>query len=308
MRHLFYQLPNPLPDLRRGRVRLALAVLALMAFVVWVVSQSGVRTAGADEDVTVVRVSVPPPTDEATGEEVHREVVREVAKRLRLRLKASGLKHWEVDETQPPDLRVVVRGGVDRALVAGIVIPPGRMQLRPMRPAGRTWLRVSGALPADVELRQPNDSLASGDAYLWSKRRASLSGFLERVALVGADGFVFPDAGGWRSVALGPPTATERHIAAADLERSRNGQIFVRLDLGDALAGPRLDDGPARWGLVVDGELVAVFQRDFERSPGALNVLPPDHLNSEQARLLWARQIAARLAAPISVPLVEWHE
>lgn len=287
------------------------------ALVVGVVSLVGAHAA-ADEgkgvtfeltlvdDVDVVDKELPGLKDSKA-----REMTRMTAGRIEKRLEAAQFKHFEVVAERPRKIKIDVMGGVERDLVGGVVIPPGRLELRPVEAVGDLWLQHLPSLPTDVQMRQKSGSLYSHDAYLWSESRSRLAAALDSVEMDGVDLAPYPDReqGGWKSLALGPPLVTHSDVSDATVRRSKTGRPHVRVNFRRNVAIP---DGASRavdtWAVLVDGEVVTTFKHG-DKSFGESVTLPaPAHLSRGEASRKWAQQVAGRLAAYLPVTLMEYDE
>ena len=143
-------------------------------------------------------------------------------------------------------------------------------------------------------------------AYLWSKSRAKLRSFLADSDIDGVDLFVFPAHGGWRSLGLGAAVASRGDVSSASIHSGKTGEPYVRLELTHPPRTPQPSGaGPKHWAAVLDGEVVATFRRSRTGLPSTLNLTCPEHVSAKSARRSWARQVAGRLAAKMSIPLVE---
>lgn len=256
---------------------------------------------------------VPPETmkaDTTSGEmsgDTLKEITNEAAERIRKRLKAAEIKHWDVVTSGPNQIRVNVYSSYSRGQLASMLVPAGAMSIRPTIPVGDRWTELLSNLPEGVELRQPGDSMKAEAAFLWSRSRRTLESAIESVALPGLEVATYPYKGGWRTVAMGSPVATHRSVQSISIERGGSGDAYIRLNL-DAAAAPeqsaRRGVG-SQWAMVLDGEIVRLWRESGQRLDTSINIRPPSHLNSRDAKARWAQQVAGRLAAHIPVPLVE---
>lgn len=249
------------------------------------------------------------------------ELTQLVARSVRKRLKAAGIKDFSVKSSKSFIIQVRVRGSMTRSLIAGIVVPRGRFELRPVEPSGSRWVRALAHLPPGVELRQKEGSIDASEAYLWSANANTLRTaihFLQTNPLKGirpAQGAlkfaVYPDdRGGWRTLTLSEPIATHKDIASAAIDQGHSGESYVRLlfhnQLSDALDANGALSGDANlWAVLLDGEVVSVLSGRAHNLGNSLSIMAPDQLRTPQARQSWARQVAGRLAAYIPVPVIE---
>ncbi|MFP4597739.1 MAG: hypothetical protein ACLFVJ_05780 [Persicimonas sp.] len=283
-------------------------------WLVLVVASMFVSTgARAGSEATTVRVVVAASAESTTGdsgEQFQRakldQITKQVADRLDTRLDAAQIKHFTVEVKDARIIEVRARGDISASLLAGLVIPAGAFEFRPVEPVGDQWMRRLPGLPEGVELRQPEGSMVSTEAYLWSRNERTLRQVIEDADLDGFELAVYPADGGWRTVAMGAPAVTHRDIEAASIRQSKTGQSHVRLDFKRAISDSR-DSArvPGAWAAVVDGEIVTMWQRGDDRIGDALTLPAPSHLGSRSARLQWSRQVAGRLAAHIPVPMLE---
>lgn len=248
------------------------------------------------------------------------ELTQLTARSVRKRLKAAGIKDFSVTTPKAHEILVRVRGNASRAVLAGIVVPSGRLELRSVEEAGARWVRAAAHLPDGVELRQKEGSLDAAQAYLWSADaellRAALASLeanpLHKSVLI--DGArkieLYPAHGGWRTLVLSAPIATQQDVASAAIHQGKTGEPYVQLlfqkDLSDALESDRtLSMNANSWAVLLDGEVVSVLSSRAHNLGASLNIKPPEPLRTRQARQGWAQQVAGRLAAYIPVRLVE---
>lgn len=295
------------------RVRLVAAMTALcVALGALAASTSLAR--GADKKAAKLAVLVPVPESSGEGGEEYERARLEqrtelAAKRVRKRLETARVKHFSVEIDKPHTLRISAHGGISEGLLAGIVVPQGHFELRPVERIGQKWTRSTNALPEGVELRQIEGSVSPNDAYLWSASRRSLHRAMASASFDGVELFSYPAANGWRTLALGESVADHGDIGEASIQEGKTGEPYVRLQFDKAISTVHVSHRKRRqWAAVLDGEVVATFTRDDESFSGNLNLTAPDHLNSEPARRAWAQQVAGRLAAPIAVQIVELDE
>ncbi len=291
----------------RGGVAPIVAAAALLLAVVCLASFAHADGSGMARVKLIVADSVDTKSDDEAYERARLEEITKVAaKRLRKRLKAAQIKKYDVEIDHPGTLRVSAGGGVSHALLAGIVAPQGRFGLHPVEPVGERWTNVSASLPDRVELRQEKGSLSANEAYLWSKSRRKLSKTVGALELEGLEVKTYPADGGWRTFALGAPVATHEDVAHADIRPGKTGDVYVRLTFEHKVSAAHLTGRTRRtWAIVLDGEVVATFKRIDSKFGGSLTVSAPEHLQTKSARMQWAQQVAGRLAAFMSVPLVE---
>lgn len=283
-----------------------IATVALMAFA-WPLS------AAADDKGVTLELVIPPEkvdTEEAEqgfAADTLAEITTEAAERIRQRMRAAEIKHWDVVTSGRNHIRVSVYGRYSRGRLASILVPTGDMSIRPVLSVGDEWTERIARVPDGVELRQPDESMRADAAFLWSRSRRVLREVVQDVPLPGVDVDVYPYKGGWRTVALGTVVATHKSVRKASIERGGGGDAYVRLQL-DATSAPERTNRHSvgsRWALVLDGEVVRVWQEASDTLDTAINLRPPSHLGSKEARLIWSQQVAGRLAAYIPVPLVE---
>lgn len=287
---------------RWGRVAIAAAaVLLAVSF-----AQAGSKVAKVR---LVVADSVDSKTDDAEYQRARlAEITKEAAKRVRDRLQAAQLKQFSVDtdDKDPGSVHVSAHGGVSHALLAGIVAPQGHFELRPAEPVGRQWMKLSSSLPKGVEIRQEKGKLSASSAFLWSKSRAALAKAVAGVDMPGMEIELYPHDGGWRTFALGAPVASHEDVAKAKIRQGKTGDMYVRLRFSRDISAEHLAKRSRRtWAVVLDGEVVAAFQRMDTAFGSALSITPPKHLATKKSRRIWAQQVAGRLAAYMTVPLVE---
>ena len=266
----------------------------------------------ADEDGAVLTLVVPPDAvdvvegNEAFHADTLSNIAEEAAKRVRKRLDAAKVKHWDV-VVDGNRIRVSVYSSFSRQRLASILVPDGKMTIRPVLSAGDRWLSKTGSLPEGVRLEQPGNSMRADDAYLWATSRRQLSRVLEDHPLPGLELAMYPSKNGWRSVAMGAPVADEESVQRADFVHSSTGGYYVRVHLNAASAPEKSNryGGESRWAMLLDGEIVRVWRISGAQLDTTLHLSPPTHLSSKAARKMWCQQVAGRLAAQIPVPLVE---
>lgn len=248
------------------------------------------------------------------------EITQLTARSIRTRLKAAGVRDFSVTSTKSRTILVRVRGNIEREVIAGIVVPSGRLELRPVQPAGANWVRALADLPAGVELRQEKESLDAAHAYLWSADaetlRAALA-VLEKTSVKNVnpiDGALkfnlYPADGGWRALALSAPIATHQDVASASISQGKTGEPFVQVifqnNLSDAIrTNSTLSEDATSWAVLLDGEVVSLLNSRGHNLGSSLSIKAPAQLRTRQARQAWAKQVAGRLAAYIPVPLIE---
>lgn len=233
------------------------------------------------------------------------EVTDIVAKRVRKRLETAAIKQFTVTVDKPSTVHVSALGGVSHALLAGIVVPQGDFELRPAMPIGAHWTRHAGELPEGVEIHQEKGSFSAAEAYLWSQSRRTLTKAVEAVAPEGYLVKTYPADDGWRTLALGEPVATHDDVARARIRQGKMGERYVRVMFAHDVVAELPHRIRRTWAVVLDGEVVSAFGRADEDFGSAMSITAPDNLTSPEARRAWAQQVAGRLAAHISVPVVE---
>jgi|GEM_PF-6108029 len=268
--------------------------------------------------------SAPQPAQDVSADRFAAQKTAELtqlsARRIRERLKAAEIKDFSVTSSNSGAILVRVRGHVAREVITGIVVPRGRLELRPVEPAGVYWVRASAALPAGIKVRQEPGSLDANHAYLWSADEQTLRDALQVLESSAGQNevapgaplkfAVYPDDAGWRSLALSPPIATHQDVASASMRQGKTGEPFVQLlfqkDLGDALqANAALSAHANSWAVLLDGEVVSLLSSGAQNLGNSLNIKAPAPLRTRSARHAWAQQVAGRLAAYIPVPLIE---
>ncbi|QDG53119.1 hypothetical protein FIV42_20950 [Persicimonas caeni] len=299
-------------DLGRGsRIfrRSASFALVLLAYIFTV----GLAYAG-EGGRAKVKLIVADSVDSKSADEAYerarlQEITKEAARRVRKRLKTARIKNFDVETEAPRTVRVSAGGGVSHSLLAGIVAPQGRFALRPVEPVGERWTKISTKLPAGVEVRQKKGSLEAEDAYLWSRSRAKLAKAIAQVDAGAYEIETYPAGGGWRTLALAAPVATHKDVAGASIRMGKTGDVYVRLTFRHKVSAAHLAARTHRtFAVVLDEEVVATFQRIDTSFGSSLTVTAPEHLQSDRARKLWAQQVAGRLAAYMTVPLIEVND
>lgn len=284
-----------------------------MLLVLMVASMFVSTGAQAGSEATTVRIMVAASAESTTGgsdaefqEAKLEQITKRVVDRLETRLEAAQIKDFSVEVEDARIIEVTARGDMSKSFLAGLVIPAGRFEFRPVEPVGDQWMRRMPGLPEGVELRQPDGSMISSEAYLWSRSEKKLRQVIEEVEFDGLELALYPADGGWRTLAMGAAVVTQRDIEEASIRQSTTGQSHVRLDfkrvISDSDERTRV---PGPWAAVVDGEVVTMWQRGDDGIGDALTLPVPAHLGSRSARLEWSRQVAGRLAAHIPVPMIE---
>ncbi|MEM1347409.1 MAG: hypothetical protein AAGI01_02565 [Myxococcota bacterium] len=235
-----------------------------------------------------------------------KEKIAELAvARIQRRLRAAEIKQADVRIGRQGSIDITVHGAPSRPWVEGLVLSPGRMEVRPSLDEGVVWIDVlDRAQPDGVELRQERagDFLSS---YAWSTQRDPLDALLKLAPPSGALYAVGPDPrGGWRTWSLGAPVVREHEIAAARVQTTSTGSSYVAVQLKPGAAGALRGAGkPERYGVLIDGEFIASLPRPQGSSRSSFVLDCPASLGGQQARRDCARQVAGRLSAPIPVLL-----
>lgn len=239
------------------------------------------------------------------------QVAAEVVDRIEQRLDAIDVKHHEI-EAEGADLRVVVFGDYDPRVIRAVVIPDGRLEIRPVMVDASPWLDVAQDLPAGVELYNEPGAIDPNSFFLFSLTPRQLHRAIDLVSPDDQVIEVYPHEDGWRTLRLGPALATHEDVRDVGMDRNPAGAPFVRASL-EAEAAQQIRSGAQYRGarqlaMVLDGEVVALetfSERSFSES---LTIQPPEHFDSTTAERQWARQVAGRLAVPIPVRLAELQE
>jgi hypothetical protein len=289
----------------------ALACIATVSMGAW---HAGAAQAASDRGKATVKVMVStsdrPRSEDAEFERTKtEEITKMVVKRVRTRLEAARIKQFSIETEAPGTIVVTARGGVSHGLLAGIVVPQGRFELRPTESIGARWTKQSTSLPEGVELRQEKGSFAVDDAYLWSRSRATLKQAIAAASVEGIEVQTYPLGSGWRSVALAAPVATHEDVSKAAIRRGKTGDVFVQVKFNRDVSPEHIAPNQRRtWAVVLDSEIVATFERVDPDFGASLTLTSPEHLGSKEARRNWAKQVAGRLSAYMSVGLVEMED
>jgi hypothetical protein len=273
--------------------------------------QTATAQAADERGKAVVKVMVAKSGLPSSGDaDFERRKTKEMTKialdRVRTRLTTARIKHFSIENDVPGTILVTARGGVSHELLAGIVVPPGRFELRPSEPVGARWTQLSATLPEGVEIRQEKSSLAADHAYLWSRSRQTLQKVLAKTTFEGVDMYLYPQQGGWRTLALSAPVATHDDISNAAIRKGKTGDFFVQVNFDREIAADHIAKNERRtWAVVLDSEIVSTFERLDPDFGASLTMTVPDHLGDQKVRRMWAQQVAGRLAAYLPVPLVE---
>lgn len=276
-------------------------LLAITVFIVALPAWAGGRI--------VYRLGLQPPKEvlQAPSREAKQSFSDIATERLRKRFEAAAVKEYEFRMSSGNTLVLETGGNHDPAWLEALMTAPGRVELRRVTPDKPGWIGLARQLPADVELRGEHPP------FLWSASRSKLESFLGRISMPDGALTVYPDSNGYRSVSLGEVIATERQIKGAQVRQSSTGAPFVLVDferaVGATLAAAHVSD-VEQVAIVLDGELVAfVPAKSFlERAPVRLS--PPDGAvaDDRMQRILWVRQVAGRLAAPLPIAIAVLKE
>ncbi|MBA2665377.1 MAG: hypothetical protein H0U74_24020 [Bradymonadaceae bacterium] len=277
-------------------------------------AQAQAQSKPRSSNEVVLKLLIPRP--EGANAEIrrlkHTEMARMASERIERRLSHAGVKDFRVEVEPHGILRVTAHSSMDSDTIAGIVIPRGQMELRPLVATGSDWTSIADAIPSDIELRQDIDSLDAQNAYLWSNRREVLESFVNRISLGEAQVFVYPDEGGWRSLTLGPSLANHNDLQQVHRKTTPSGVPFVLLELRDDVAHRMRQSlqisESSHLAVVLDGEIVATLRFSAERISSHLELSCPPHLRNSRAQNTWVTQVAGRLAAPIPIVLAELKE
>ena len=290
------------------RMARAWPLLVACAVVAGAVSASSPVSAERAEGVVQVSLEVAETGREGQplGRKTRAEIADRAVPRLKARLRAARIKHVVVQARDAGSIFVEAGGGLSRQALLGLLVPPGAFQLRRVVKSGRDWQTYSPGAPEGVELRQPSGSMKPEEAFVWSERRSRIEEVARKAQLEGVTVFAYPHSGGWRTLSLSDPILETDAIGGAEIRPGTTGEPFVSASLAkrpDTQLHLQARHRGTRWAVVLDGEVVAML----EHTPGAtgdLNIPAPDHLSGQQAQMQWARQVAARLAAPMPPRLV----
>jgi hypothetical protein len=292
---------------RTGPLAALLAILLSLVLALPAAAQERPPT----QDVRLTLV-VPEPQDE-DNPEIRRRQRQEMARlgstRIEERLTRAGIKGFKVNVLPHGQIQVQVHGRHTRQQIANIVVPAGRMELRPVVSTGEAWVSIASSLPVGIELRQEADSLSDEDVYLWSADFSTLSDFSRRVALGTTHVFVYPDAEGWRTMSLAAPVATHRDIEKVDMRTTPAGVPFIMVELQRETPSRIRNDVDMELvkelAVVLDDEIVSIVRFEGARAGQRLELVCPPHLTSQDARRAWVQQVTGRLAVPMPITLGE---
>lgn len=295
-------------------VALFAASLALLLVLDLPTAQAQVEGKRVEFSLTVDRVNNADNSDEDPELRVRRqrEINEEVIRRIETRLEAMGLHSHNVRTGDNRLIRVTVYGRHSEAAIKSAIIPPGRLEIRPVLVDGSPWLNVAAELPPEVDLIPEPGSFRTDRLFLFSHSARHLR---EAIATLGSEDTqfeVFPHEDGWRTLHLGSVAATERDISDVSISRNPSGIPFVSVTLSSNAAQDVRADAAAgqvrHLAIIVDGEVVALHRFSDRRFSETLDIDPPRHLSSTTARNQWAMQVAGRLAAPLPIRLAEMQE
>jgi hypothetical protein len=227
----------------------------------------------------------------------HRPFTERVAKALRERLSIAGVKAFQIKVSGTSTLLVETGRKVDRQWLHGLLTRRGLVEFRPLQDDALDWVSLAGELPDGVELRR---SGLGGD-HLWSEDSAALVSFVERIALPNHRLVVSAERIGFRALLLGPP----HPIGSIEEARVRSGrgsyvEVCFAQSTADMNLARKVKTKVEDWVVILDGEFVGRVAP--AEKPCAVFINPPASLQRSQSRR-WARQVAARIAAPVPVPL-----
>jgi len=275
------------------------------------VAAAGTALAGP-EGVLEMQVDVPGPEDVESElrAKTREKIADRVVDRLQTRMRAADIKFSTVDRVDSSTVKVGIEAEHSRELLRGLALAPGKLEVRVVRHVGDRWQERATRLPDDVELRQEDNEMEPGLAYLWSERRRPLAEFLREHSFDEIDLLPYSTVDGWRSVALGETVLTHRNVEKTNIRKIPTGSPYVSVQL-DA-AGRKsfrnaADQLGGRLAVVLDEEIVG-FVEQSSLTEGALHLSPPEPVAGGKALMRWARQIAGRLAAPLPVKIVEVEE
>ena len=242
----------------------------------------------------------------------HREVANETVRRIEARLDNIGIKSHEVGVDESHNIKIVVFGDHSETAIKSTVIPSGKLEIRPVVVSDSPWLDVDEEFPPDVEVRIEPGSFQFDQVFLYAPTASSLRQIIARHAPEGSDFAVFPYEDGWRTLHLGRVAATQSDVHSTDISQNPSGMPFVSIELtGNGAQNVRSSAaavGARHVAIVLDGEIVALHPYNHQRRTASLDLDPPDHLNSLDARGQWAMQVAGRLGAHIPIRLAETQE
>lgn len=268
---------------------------------------------------TQVVVAVPMPAAKGPGEDEEllrlkqTHQARLVADRLTRRLAVAGIKQYAVQPEGRGLVRVTAYGAVDRALLAGLVVPQGMLEVRPVRSAVSEWEDLAMRLPVGIELRHKDSAYGAPnlaeDAFLWSSRREELEAFAKGMSLGGHEVMVYPEGTGWRTLVTQSSVASHRDVTGVSLHRTPRGVPFVAVKLETGVPGTVREAVGARMvthlAMVLDGEVVALLDYDPAAFDHKLELTYPDTSAADDVQRRWVQQVAGRLASHIPLALVE---
>lgn len=304
---------HPLQARNRGHL-LAILSLALVAVVavIFVADTAQAQTQSRNVEFTLRVESPDDDADASHRVRRHGEIARIAADRIEMRLDAVGVRNHNVRLTEQNDIRVTVYGRHSADAIKGAVIPPGRVEIRPVITDNSPWGELADILPDEVELRYEPGAFDSNRVFLYSHDIGVLREFTGRIALGEIEVALYPHDDGWRTVNMGPPLATHRDVEGVQLERTPSAIPFVTTTLNtEAAQRIRAEASQANvrhLAIMIDGELVTMIRFSNRNFSQTLTLDCPDFLRSSEARQQWGIQVAGRLAAPIPITLTELQD
>lgn len=242
----------------------------------------------------------------------HREMANETARRIEQRLDNAGAKNHEVTVDDNHHIDILVFGDHSESAVKSAVIPPGRLEIRPIVVGDSPWLDVEEEFPADVEVRVEPGSFQFDQVFLFAPSADDLRRVIDRHAPQDSDFAVFPYGDGWRTLNLGRVAATHDDVDSANISQNPSGTPFISVELSanasQNVSAYAASVGARNLAIVLDGEIVALHSINHRRRSTTFELDPPDHLRSLDARGHWATQVAGRLGAHIPIRLAEIQE
>lgn len=231
----------------------------------------------------------------------HAEITRITARSIEKRLTAAGVKQFTVQPQRHGTIHITAHTSIERDALTALVTAPGNLEIRPILQSGDDWTSIASALPRGIELHQDAEHFDPQYAYLWSAQHSTLSAFLRQLAVPSTLFTVYPTDGGWRSLSLGEPVSTQQNLARTTSKATPAGIPFITLEFHNAFPRERGRD----LAFVLDGEVITIIRSANERATARMELPTPAHLQSRDAQIAWAAQIAGRLAAHLPLTVAE---
>lgn len=268
----------------------------------------------SSDGVELVITAEGPDDDEVDGdirERTRKKIAEKAVSRIRKRLDVIGVKNHEVEVDGDLNIRVRTGGSFDAATIESVVVPSGRLEIRPVLVDADSWLSPMPRLSDDIEFRPETESVRVDSFFLYAPSARSLRRVIDESGVEEGTVELYPHEDGWRTLRLGEAMVTEDDVEEIRLERSFAGAPRVTAVFDDgatrALRGA-FDGDSGRVAVILDGEVVSLQRVSPSNTSELFGLDPPEHLRSMDAQRRWSTLVAGRLAAPIPVQLATFQE